>query len=132
MNQKELTDEQVAVLGEALHKSLQTIITCPDLFEDVPHFSRRKTEKLTYETEFLNADELGDFKYIIAEYAIGVTVWVQDDLQIVAYVGFHYIHPLGGKNGHQLDLRIQGNLDGTNLVITKKPRDTIKWENENA
>jgi hypothetical protein len=122
MNQIEITDHQVDVLGKAISERLETIITCPALFENKPRKGRR-THLLSFESESMTAKDLGDFAHIIAEYCVGVRVWINEKQEITASVHFYYTHTTGGQNGSELDFVITGNLDGTDIVIVKKKRE---------
>jgi len=122
MNQIEITDHQVDVLAKALLGLLNTVIDCPCLQETVN--KRRRANRLTYESEYLNTKALGDFAHIISEYCVSVIAWINDanedgNTPIYVTVAFQYTHPDGGSNGHTLDFRIKGNLDGTDLIIVK-------------
>ena len=115
-----LTNKQVAVLTEKIQEVMLTKLNCPDLFtEDIPKKGRRR-DKIVLRSSKCSNSGLGNFKYIIAEYRIVITVWLNEGTrtgQFVACPSFHYIHHDGGGNGHSMNFRITGNMDGTGIKI---------------
>ena len=107
-----LTDEQVNQLIGELEKKLvlDRGIQCRNLRET---FFRggRKEDKVYARSDTISGKGLGDFRHIIKEYVVDITIWLTEDLTFFAAdPQFFYKHIPCGTNGHGLGFRITGKV----------------------
>jgi hypothetical protein len=118
-----LTDEQVINLATWLEGYISVKVSCGKLVE-VQFRGVRNEKTLNFVTGNMSTDNLGDMRFTIADYHIKVRLWILDDgVTFVAQPSFRYEHHDGGSNGCDMNFRITGNVNGTEIMFQYRHYD---------
>jgi hypothetical protein len=109
-NNKIKEAERVGITAKIItdiEKYLQSRLNLSSLyFEDVEVYNHDTTVDLQSE-KILNPEHFGIFKHMIKDVTIVVRIWIGENGRLSIRPYFHYNHPNGGSNGHELDFNLE-------------------------